>query len=1136
MDPESKDLYVRGSHVTAKVTVKDVWCSNGVIFIIDEILHLPTRTIADELKRRPELKYMTTLFESLRDDAYNFSDTSRDFTVFVANNDAFSHLPWSSIDTLRRELDRTRVILRAHVVPNELRYMAEIPEGEKLTAIHNFIYVLTKNGKRYVINNNLWAEVVTSDIPAVNGHVHIINRLLFIPYHNVAHLLSTMDELKPFHELMSDLAEYKIAVEAEDRNVTLFIPSSRYLRTVTSIYFARAVVPDLTVETNRSDMLFTSFSPNDSYITIMPDYGQTPLFQNWTLLRIVYEAHVVRGNAVFLPSDVILNDTDCLHGTLKFSRKGRDVYVSNGRVRARVVQPNIPVANGVLHVIDNLLYYVYRDVIQMVSNLPNTRKMASLMAQLPAETLNSLKNTGREFTVFVPSDLAFAKIPDSVQRRFSTDSAFLRSVVLGHIINDVTYDVDSLSQRSTLVTMNENVVRIKSYGEEVYLEWGQLRSHVTERDLGVTNGIVHVIDTVLYVNNYTVWEAMSGIPMLSEMKTLTQNFDDVEDILSSETNHVTVFLASDDAMSRASSHVAALLRDSRDQVYSALLGHISLTGLSTHRIQPPVILNTLAGTKLTVTMDPESKDLYVRGSHVTAKVTVKDVWCSNGVIFIIDEILHLPTRTIADELKRRPELKYMTTLFESLRDDAYNFSDTSRDFTVFVANNDAFSHLPWSSIDTLRRELDRTRVILRAHVVPNELRYMADIPEGEKLTAIHNFIYVLTKNGKRYVINNNLWAEVVTSDIPAVNGHVHIINRLLFIPYHNVAHLLSTMDELKPFHELMSDLAEYKIAVEAEDRNVTLFIPSSRYLRTVTSDQMMMMQADPNVLRRLYFGHTLPQVRMDDVFLGQFPDENYIVSKSTFNVSFTITRTDDGVFVDGGYDLQILDVIGRAYGCTNGVIYVIDGFLNYSPLTILERLKREPSISRSLEHMLQLPPPYDAELLNLHNMTFTFLMPDDHAVDFLSFSDISYLHNLRHQERQMVFWRHVLNGSEITYDQLRDGRVDSSILPPGVSFAKSGTGLYFRYRDVNSRVTRWNLVACNGVIHLMTHYLYVPPGAKTPDPPVNTPTGLNAPTHAGATDEGGRLRVDISIGLFFRVFLSVVTFWWTRSGMLMSNL
>ena len=70
----------------------------------------------------------------------------------------------------------------------------------------------------------------------------------------------------------------------------------------------------------------------------------------------------------------------------------------------------------------------------------------------------------------------------------------------------------------------------------------------------------------------------------------------------------------------------------------------------------------------------------------------------------------------------------------------------------------------------------------------------------------------------------------------------------------------------------------------------------------------------------------------------------------------------------------------------------------------------------------------------------------------------------------------------------------------------SRTGLYFRYGDVKSRVTRWNLVTCNGVIHLVSHYLYEPPGATPRDPPVNTPTSLNDPVRdtGGAGRVGGR--------------------------------
>lgn len=38
------------------------------------------------------------------------------------------------------------------------------------------------------------------------------------------------------------------------------------------------------------------------------------------------------------------------------------VYIQNNRVRARVTVPNIPVANGVVHVIDNMLCFIYKTV------------------------------------------------------------------------------------------------------------------------------------------------------------------------------------------------------------------------------------------------------------------------------------------------------------------------------------------------------------------------------------------------------------------------------------------------------------------------------------------------------------------------------------------------------------------------------------------------------------------------------------------------------------------------------------------------------------------------------------------------------------------------------------------------------
>ncbi|KAL8603906.1 hypothetical protein ACOMHN_005126 [Nucella lapillus] len=1006
-------------------------------------------------------------------------------TVFLPTSDAYFRFQYEAETSFHLDYDNPKH-LRDLLLYSSVRgryKMADLPQGTTGTLPSRLearrpLYInhlRTNIGNLVTING---ARFVKTDLVSDNGVIHVISRVIAPIAHN------------------STLSTY---VEKPALKQFAF----------TSIYFARAVVPNLTLETDRTDRWFTSFSPNDSFITVMPDYGQTPLFDNWTLLRIVYKAHVVRGNAFFLPDGVTLNDEESLHGTLKFSRKNNDLYVSNGRVRARVVQPNIPVQNGVLHVIDNLLYYVYRDVIQMVTSLPNTRKMAELIRKLPVDMQTTLNSSNREFTVFVPTDEAFAKLPANVLSRLSSDPSYLtelQQVIMSHVISDVTYDVSTLSQMTKLQNMNGTDIRIRKYGNDLYLEWGELRAQVKEIDLGVTNGIVHLIDTVLFASNFTVWEAITHIPDLRGIQDVMQEFPDVVERLSAHSGgHVTVFLPGAKPVSRASQHLYDWLDTATERVHNASLGHISTDSFNAHQFSSPTFLSTLGDFSLLITRDPESKaDIYVQGSHVTAKVTARNVWCTNGVIFIIDEILHLPTRTIAEEISRRPELKYMTTMFSGFRDEPYNFSDPSSHFTLFMPNNDAFSYLPWPSIDRLLRESDRTRMILRAHIVPGEQRFLSDIEDEQKLPAIQNVIYLLTKHGKRYAINNNLWAEVVTSDIPAVNGHVHIINRLLYIPYHTISQLLHSMQELRPFNDLMSKYAEYKIAVEAEDRNVTLFIPSSRYLRTVTSKQMQTIKADPAILKRLYQGHTLPQVRMDDVFLSQFPDQNS-VSKSSFNVSFQISRSDRGVFVDGGYDRQILDVIGRAYGCTNGIIYVIDGFLNYSPLTILERLKREPTVSRSLQHMILLPPPAEAELLGSRNLTFTFLMPDDIAMEHLTMDDIDNLHKLPASHRQKIFWRHVLNGSEITYDDLRHDHFDTSLLPPGVTVPKVNGVVYFRYEDVRSFIRRGNLVAANGVIHLLSHYLYHPRRSSHTYPtssPLHTPNPLPTPTSVKGT--GGR--------------------------------
>lgn len=52
-----------------------------------------------------------------------------------------------------------------------------------------------------------------------------------------------------------------------------------------------------------------------------------------------------------------------------------------------------------------------------------------------------------------------------------------------------------------------------------------------------------------------------------QVQELTQNFDDIVDMLSSSESRLTVFLSNDAAMTHASDHVISLLQASRETVY-----------------------------------------------------------------------------------------------------------------------------------------------------------------------------------------------------------------------------------------------------------------------------------------------------------------------------------------------------------------------------------------------------------------------------------------------------------------------------------------------------------------------------------------------------------------------------------------
>jgi uncharacterized surface protein with fasciclin (FAS1) repeats len=96
------------------------------------------------------------------------------------------------------------------------------------------------------------------------------------------------------------------------------------------------------------------------------------------------------------------------------------------------------------------------------------------------------------FTVFAPTDAAFAKVPKSTLAALAKDKAKLRAVLLYHVAKGKLPAAKVVKLRSAK-TLNGQSLKVRVSGGTVTV--GGAR--VTTADVGASNGVIHVINKVL---------------------------------------------------------------------------------------------------------------------------------------------------------------------------------------------------------------------------------------------------------------------------------------------------------------------------------------------------------------------------------------------------------------------------------------------------------------------------------------------------------------------------------------------------------------------------------------------------------------------------------------------------------------
>ncbi|MBX3385668.1 MAG: fasciclin domain-containing protein [Phycisphaeraceae bacterium] len=231
---------------------------------------------------------------------------------------------------------------------------------------------------------------------------------------------------------------------------------------------------------------FTVFAPTNAAFAKVDKAALEALMKDPKALAGVLTYHVVPGR-------VMASDVTKLTGavTLQGQRIGVDAKSGVKVDGANVTRTDIVCSNGVIHVIDAVIMPSNKNIVQTAAGAGTFRTLA---AALEAAGLVSTLESEGPFTVFAPTDEAFAKLPPETLSSLlkPENREQLRSVLLYHVVPGRVFSEAALKAGKATTAQGSAITIAAKDGKAMVNNAGLVKT-----DVNASNGVIHVIDTVI---------------------------------------------------------------------------------------------------------------------------------------------------------------------------------------------------------------------------------------------------------------------------------------------------------------------------------------------------------------------------------------------------------------------------------------------------------------------------------------------------------------------------------------------------------------------------------------------------------------------------------------------------------------
>jgi uncharacterized surface protein with fasciclin (FAS1) repeats len=321
------------------------------------------------------------------------------------------------------------------------------------------------------------ANIVGTDVEASNGVIHVIDAVILPP--------AEAEGAGEMPEATGDIVDTAAAAGS--------------FSTLRAAAEAAGLVDAL-----KGEGPLTVFAPTDEAFENVPADTLQALLADPEALAAVLLYHVIDGQVMAADLSDGLSAETLQGAPVTFSLMADGAKVND----ANIVATDIPATNGVIHVIDAVILppaegegaapaaTEAEDAAPVSGNIVDTATAAGsfttlLAAAEAAGLVETLQGPG-PFTIFAPTDEAFAKLPAGTVDSLLADPDQLREILLFHVVSGELTSRELVRQHRAMSLQGRALTANQKDGKVTVNA-----ANVVTPDIRAGNGIIHVIDTVL---------------------------------------------------------------------------------------------------------------------------------------------------------------------------------------------------------------------------------------------------------------------------------------------------------------------------------------------------------------------------------------------------------------------------------------------------------------------------------------------------------------------------------------------------------------------------------------------------------------------------------------------------------------